>query len=91
MPSVLSAALLALALFIATFAVNLQAPLYGAYAATSGVGATAVAVAFAAYVAGLMPTLLLLGGLFGSDRPSPTYCYSLVSGERGDRAAVLDA
>lgn len=66
MLSVLSAALLALALFIATFAVNLQAPLYGAYAATSGVGATAVAVAFAAYVAGLMPTLLLLGGL--SDR-----------------------
>lgn len=62
----LSVILLALILFIATFAVNLQAPLYGAYAAQSGVGATAVTIAFAAYVAGLMPTLMLLGGL--SDR-----------------------
>lgn len=58
--------LLTTALFIGTFAVNLQTPLYGAYAAKSGVGATAVTLAFAAYVAGLMPTLLFLGGL--SDR-----------------------
>lgn len=58
--------LLALSLFTATFAVNLQTPLYGVYAATSNVGATAVTIAFAAYVAGLMPALLLLGGL--SDR-----------------------
>lgn len=58
--------LLALSLFTVTFAVNLQAPLYEYYAATSGVGATAVTLAFAAYVAGLMPTLVLLGGL--SDR-----------------------
>jgi MFS family permease len=57
---------LALGLFTVTFAVNLQAPLYDAYAAESDVGATAVTVAFAAYVGGLMPTLLLLGGL--SDR-----------------------
>lgn len=49
-----------------TFAVNLQAPLYDVYAEQSNVGATAVTVAFAAYVAGLMPTLVLLGGL--SDR-----------------------
>tara|TARA_R110002049_G_scaffold307712_1_gene509014 strand:- start:2256 stop:3377 length:1122 start_codon:yes stop_codon:yes gene_type:complete len=49
-----------------TFAVNLQAPLYNAYASESDVGTTAVTVAFAAYVGGLMPTLLLLGGL--SDR-----------------------
>lgn len=66
MPNFFSAALLALALFTATFAVNLQTPLYGAYAAASDVGATAVTIAFAAYVAGLMPTLILLGGL--SDR-----------------------
>lgn len=66
MPAKLAAALLALSLFTVTFAVNLQAPLYGAYAAESGRGATAVTIAFAAYVAGLMPTLLLLGGL--SDR-----------------------
>ncbi|MFI8416587.1 MFS transporter [Serratia sp. NPDC078593] len=58
--------LLTIALFIGTFAVNIQTPLYGVYAAKSGVGATAVTLAFAAYVAGLMPTLLFLGGL--SDR-----------------------
>ncbi|MEP4197452.1 MAG: MFS transporter [Aliishimia sp.] len=66
MTKFLSVSLLACALFISTFAVNLQAPLYDVYAAQSGVGATAVTVAFAAYVGGLMPTLLLLGGL--SDR-----------------------
>ncbi|XHB99116.1 MFS transporter [Nitratireductor sp. ac15] len=62
----MSACLLAAGLFTVTFAVNLQAPLYDAYAAESDVGATAVTAAFAAYVGGLMPTLLLLGGL--SDR-----------------------
>jgi hypothetical protein len=66
MSKAVPALLLASGLFTVTFAVNLQAPLYDVYAAKSGVGATAVAVAFAAYVGGLMPTLLLLGGL--SDR-----------------------
>ncbi|SFN75782.1 MFS transporter [Xenorhabdus japonica] len=66
MPKIISIILLALALFTATFAVNLQTPLYGVYAAGNNMKATAVTVAFAAYVAGLMPTLLLLGGL--SDR-----------------------
>ncbi|MEP4039050.1 MFS transporter [Pseudophaeobacter sp.] len=66
MPKLIPFSLLALGLFTVTFAVNLQAPLYDAYAAQSEVGATAVTIAFAAYVGGLMPTLLLLGGL--SDR-----------------------
>lgn len=66
MPKLIPVSLLALGLFTVTFAVNLQAPLYDAYAAESDVGATAVTIAFAAYVGGLMPTLLLLGGL--SDR-----------------------
>lgn len=66
MSKLIPVSLLALGLFAVTFAVNLQAPLYDAYAAESDVGATAVTVAFAAYVGGLMPTLLLLGGL--SDR-----------------------
>ena len=57
---------LAVGLFAVTFAVNLQAPLYDVYAANSNVGAMAVTIAFAAYVGGLMPTLLLLGGV--SDR-----------------------
>ncbi|MGY0400070.1 MAG: hypothetical protein ACWIPH_09125 [Ostreibacterium sp.] len=55
------ASFLALALFTVTYAVNLQAPLYGAYALNSNMG-----VAFSAYVAGLMPTLLFLVGV--SDR-----------------------
>lgn len=66
MPRRLSAALLALSLFTVTFAVNLQAPLYPVYVRDSAAGATAVTLAFAAYVAGLMPALLLFGGL--SDR-----------------------
>jgi MFS family permease len=66
MLKIIPVSILALSLFAVTFAVNLQAPLYDVYAATSNVGATAVTIAFAAYVGGLMPTLLLLGGL--SDR-----------------------
>ncbi len=66
MGKTISTILLALSLFIVTYAVNLQAPLYGAYAFESGAGAGAVTFAFAAYVAGLMPTLVFLGGL--SDR-----------------------
>lgn len=66
MSKIIPVSLLALGLFTVTFAVNLQAPLYDAYAAESDVGATAVTFAFAAYAGGLMPTLLLLGGL--SDR-----------------------
>ncbi|ECE0486467.1 MFS transporter [Salmonella enterica subsp. enterica] len=55
--------ILTLSLFIGTFAVNLQTPMYSIYADQSGVGATAVTIAFSAYVAGLIPTLLFLGGL----------------------------
>lgn len=54
------------ALFLVTGAVNLQMPLYGAYAAAAGHGTSVIALAFAAYIAGLLPTLLLLGGI--SDR-----------------------
>lgn len=73
--------LLALCLFTVTFAVNLQAPLYPAYLAASGVGAMAGTLAFAAYVGGLMPTLIFLGGL--SDRVGrrgPVACALLLSG-----------
>lgn len=66
MKNFISASFLAAALFTVTFAVNLHAPLYSVYAAGSGVGVTAVTLGFTAYVAGLMPTLMLLGGL--SDR-----------------------
>jgi len=76
-----SVPILALCLFAVTFAVNLQAPLYPAYVATSGMDATAATLAFAAYVAGLMPTLIFLGGL--SDRIGrkvPLVCALLLSG-----------
>lgn len=56
----------ALTLFLITGAVNLQAPLYTTYARASQMGAGAQALAFACYVAGLVPTLIFLGGL--SDR-----------------------
>lgn len=58
--------LLALQLFLVTFAVNLQAPLVPHYAAASGSGTGAQALAFACYVGALVPTLLFLAGL--SDR-----------------------
>ncbi|MDD2055975.1 MFS transporter [Pseudomonas sp. GD03860] len=58
-----SPALLAFALCLITFAVNLQAPLYTAYAELSGYGAGATAIAFSGYVLGVLPVLLLLGGL----------------------------
>ena len=66
MPKAIHVSLLALGLFTVTYAVNLQAPLYDTYTSQSEMGATAVTIAFAAYVGGLMPTLLFLGGL--SDR-----------------------
>ncbi len=56
----------AVALFLVTGAVNLQVPLYPVYAAAAGYGTGRTAVVFAAYVAGLLPMLILLGGL--SDR-----------------------
>jgi MFS family permease len=62
----LAVALTALALFLVTGAVNLPAPLYAAYADRAGMGTGAATLAFACYVAGLVPVLLFLGGL--SDR-----------------------
>lgn len=54
------------ALFLVTAAVNLEMPLYRAYARAAGFGDGAAALVFAAYVGGLVPTLLFFGGL--SDR-----------------------
>lgn len=54
---------LAFALCLITLAVNLQAPLYTAYAELSGDGATGTALAFSSYVLGVLPVLLLCGGL----------------------------
>ena len=54
------------AIFFITHSTNLQVPLYGTYAESAGYGSGVSAVAFATYIAGLLPTLILLGGI--SDR-----------------------
>lgn len=53
-------------LLMITLSVNLQVPLYKAYAQPAGYGNGFVAVAFAAYVVGLLPVLIMFGGV--SDR-----------------------
>ncbi|HTQ79861.1 MAG TPA: MFS transporter [Thermoanaerobaculia bacterium] len=58
--------LIPLSVLMLTTAVNLQVPLYTAYAAAAHYGSGRTAVAFAAYVFGLLPVLIFLGGL--SDR-----------------------
>jgi MFS family permease len=57
------AAHLAFALCVITTGVNLQAPLYPSYALQDGAGVMATAIAFSFYVAGVLPILLVLGGL----------------------------
>lgn len=58
--------IVAVAIFLITHAANLQIPLYGTYAKIAGFGSSISAIAFSTYVAGLLPTLILLGG--ASDR-----------------------
>lgn len=86
---ILAATSLALSLFTVTFAVNLQAPLYAAYVAGSGHGATAVTIAFSAYVAGLMPTLCLLGGLSDRIGRKPPLALALALGAVATALLVL--
>ncbi|HRD71012.1 MAG TPA: MFS transporter [Legionella sp.] len=57
---------LAFALCVITMGVNLHVPLYAAYAYHDGYGLIATTIAFSCYVAGVLPVLLVLGGL--SDR-----------------------
>lgn len=58
--------IVAAAIFLVTHAANLQVPLYNTYAKIAGFGSGISAIAFSTYVAGLLPTLILLGGI--SDR-----------------------
>ncbi len=58
--------IVAAALYLVTGVVNLEVPLYRVYAAAAGWNNGLTAITFAAYVAGLLPVLLCLGGL--SDR-----------------------
>lgn len=61
-----SVLIVATAIFLVTHAANLQVPLYNTYAKIAGFGSGISAIAFSTYVAGLLPTLILLGGI--SDR-----------------------
>lgn len=54
--------IVAVAIFLITHAANLQIPLYGTYAKMASFGSGISAIAFSTYVAGLLPTLILLGG-----------------------------
>ncbi|MBD2465931.1 MFS transporter [Oscillatoria sp. FACHB-1407] len=56
------AIIVAIAIFLITHAANLQIPLYNTYATLAGFGSGISAIAFSTYVAGLLPTLILLGG-----------------------------
>ncbi|MBD3887615.1 MFS transporter [Phormidium tenue FACHB-886] len=58
--------IVSIAIFLITHAANLQIPLYSTYATLAGFGSGISAIAFSTYVAGLLPTLILLGG--ASDR-----------------------
>lgn len=72
----ISLSILALIMFCVTYSVNLQAPLYGVYVQSSNMGTAAVTIAFAAYVLGLLPTLLMLGGFqikWVENRPYPLH------------------
>jgi predicted MFS family arabinose efflux permease len=54
--------IVAIAIFLITHSTNLQIPLYNTYAKLAGFGNGISAIAFSTYVAGLLPTLILLGG-----------------------------
>lgn len=58
--------IVAAALCLVAASANLQVPLYPTYARLSGLGVGAITLAFACYVAALLPFLIFLGGL--SDR-----------------------
>ena len=59
----ISTFVVAAALFLVTAAVNLEVPLYPTYAQAAGYGTGLTTVVFAFYVAGLLPVLLLFGGI----------------------------
>ncbi|MGP9570454.1 MFS transporter [Halomonas sp. AOP5-CZ2-32] len=69
---------LAFALCMITAGVNLQAPLYDALAARNGLGVGATTIAFACYVAGIVPVLLGLNGLAGRVGRKPLIVIALL-------------
>lgn len=72
--------IVATALFLVTHAANLQVPLYNTYAQLAGYGSGISAIAFSIYVAGLLPTLILLGGVSDRVGRKTVILASLISG-----------
>lgn len=71
--------IVAVAIFFITHAANLQIPLYGVYAKNAGFGSGISGVAFSTYVAGLLPTLIWLGGIGDRIGRKTTILVSLLS------------
>ncbi len=69
----------AVSLFLVTVAVNLQVPLYRTYAQAAGYGNGLTAVVFATYAAGVLPVLILFGGISDRLGRKPVILLSLVS------------
>lgn len=65
-------------ILLITLSVNLQVPLYKTYALDAGYGNGLIAVTFAAYVVGLIPVLILLGGISDRIGRKPTILLGLL-------------
>ena len=72
-------AIVAACLFVTTLAVNLEVPLYVSYAKAAGFGNGLTALAFAAYVGGLLPVLIGLGGCSDRIGRKPTLLVGLLA------------
>jgi len=66
-------------LLLITLSVNLQVPLYKTYAQSAGYGNGLIAVTFSAYVLGLLPVLIMLGGISDRIGRKPTMLLGLFS------------
>ncbi len=77
-------------LLMITLSVNLQVPLYKTYAEAAGYGNGPVAATFAAYVVGLLPVLIMLGGISDRIGRKPTMLLGLLSAFLANLFIILD-
>lgn len=77
-------------LLMITLSVNLQVPLYKLYAQAGGYGNGFIAVAFAAYVVGLLPVLIMFGGISDRIGRKPVMLLSLLMAFLANVLIILD-